>query len=166
MLQRAEDHFAQLARRRRVLRQLHVVFGARGLMAGGNAAVHPIGLVEKSGGRAEPARRSEHRGSAVTSSDSLGSEFELQPDQRRAARPEHDVRGMQLVVVIAVGDVIDVHLQIDVLGQRMLGHGVEDPVAGDFLHQAGTGSNGAVELAVRLETKLPPRPVSQRQGRR
>ena len=45
-LQRAEDHLAQLARRRRVLRQLHVVLRVRRLVAGRDAAIDPVGCVE------------------------------------------------------------------------------------------------------------------------
>ena len=45
--QRAQDHFAQLLRRRAALRKLHVVFRAGGLMPGGYAAVHPLRLFEQ-----------------------------------------------------------------------------------------------------------------------
>ena len=38
-----EDHLAELARDRMVLRQLQVVLDARRLMAGGDAAVDPVG---------------------------------------------------------------------------------------------------------------------------
>ena len=42
-----EDQVAELARGRMVLRQLQVVLDARGLVAGGHAAVHPVGRVEQ-----------------------------------------------------------------------------------------------------------------------
>ena len=42
-------------------RQLHVVFGTSGLVAGGHAAVHPLGLVEKLPGAHHLLRRSIHQ---------------------------------------------------------------------------------------------------------
>src|SRR5262245_32148668 len=44
--QRREDQGAEFARRRMILRQLHVVFRARRLMSGGDAPVNPIGLFQ------------------------------------------------------------------------------------------------------------------------
>ena len=52
--------------------------------------------------------------------DVLRSKLELQSDERRAPRPEHDVRRMQFIVVIAVGEIVDIHLKIDMFGQPML----------------------------------------------
>ena len=45
-----QDHGAQLARGGRSFGELHVVFGARGLMACGDAAIHPVGLIQKLAG--------------------------------------------------------------------------------------------------------------------
>src|SRR5580698_3371322 len=43
------------------------------------------------------------------------SELEFQADQRRSAGAEDDVSGMQFVVIVAIGNVVYVYLQIDML---------------------------------------------------
>ena len=89
LLERRKDHLAQFARGGRSFRQLHVVFGARRLMAGGDAAIHPFGLIQKLAG-AQNLIGSQYIGDGQK--HYLRSEFEFQPDQRRAARSQHDVR--------------------------------------------------------------------------
>jgi hypothetical protein len=46
VLQRREDQLAHLARRRMILRQLHVVFRPRRLAPGCDSSVNPIGLFQ------------------------------------------------------------------------------------------------------------------------
>src|SRR5580704_11163749 len=68
---------------------------------------------------------------------------------------------MQLIVVIPVRNVVDVDLQIHVFGEPMLGHGIEDPIAGDFLNQprdgiiGNSGAGGAAGNKVSSYAGLP-----------
>jgi hypothetical protein len=55
--QRVQHEFTKFARRRRALRQLHVVFGFCRLVAGGHAPVHPVRRIENLPGAANLARR-------------------------------------------------------------------------------------------------------------
>ena len=67
--------------------------------------------------------------------------------------------GVELIVIVTVGKVVDVCVERNVLGERTFGHGVEHPVAGGFLHQpsdgiqrnGGTCSARADEVAARTE---------------
>ena len=61
------------------------------------------------------------------------SELEIDAHQSGTARAGHDVSRMELIVVILVGQIVYVHLQIDVFIQRIVGHGVEDPITGHLL---------------------------------
>ena len=88
---------------------------------------------------------------------SIALELEPEPDtdQGGARRAEYDVRGMQLIVIVAIGQIVDVGVQGGVFGNRPIDHRVEDPVAGSLLNQAadgldghgGTGGSSAHEVA-------------------
>ncbi len=102
--QRVQNHLAQLARRGRVLRQLHIVFHAGRLMAGGHPAVDPFGLIEKLPclGTCVGGQHIGYRCSSMTSLSILcRSKFEVNAHQSREPRSGHDVPGMDLIVVIA-----------------------------------------------------------------
>ena len=64
------------------------------------------------------------------------SEPVFEADQRGPACTRHNVGRMQLVVVVAVGQIVDIRLQPDVLCQRPFEAGVEDPIAGNLLQKS------------------------------
>src|SRR5262249_54818119 len=55
-------------------------------------------------------------------------EFEVQAKEPGGSGARHEVRGMNLVNVIAIGQVENIDLKRYMLGQRVAAHGIEEPV--------------------------------------
>src|SRR3954454_21817771 len=103
-----------------------------------------------------------------------GLEPEPDADQGVARRAEYDVRGMQLIVIVTIGQIVDVGVERGVFGNRMLDHRIEDPVSGSLLDEpadrvdghGGTCGSSAYEAAAGTDAERGRQPVSlpEREG--
>src|ERR1700677_4069334 len=121
-----------------VFRDLKVVLGLGRLVSGGDATIHPFGLAQKLGGLGELIGREkvgdlQEHGWLV---------FKVDTEQGGDAGAWDDVLGMDAVVVFVVSQVIDVGLEINVMGGVIFQHGAEGPIVGGRFQQAVGGGRG------------------------
>src|SRR4029077_16917952 len=98
------------------------------------AAFSKSGMVSSMSFASSCHRAVEERAATSIGRSSFSLEVKIQSRKRRKRGARNDMSRVRLIEVVAIREVIEIDLQVDVFGDWVGHHRIEHPVAGDLLH--------------------------------